>query len=116
MLGQWVESKRLRAYAASPSHQAGARRSAPVAPANLAASPATAPNSDRGRGHACRVPWEVGKEHVVETLRDYESRRLLPTARVQASATNNKARFHFPDGPGQVARDSEMAERHGQKN
>jgi len=52
---------------------------------------------------------KAGKEHVVEALRRYERCRLPRTARVQALATNNKSRFHFPDGPEQVARDSEMA-------
>jgi salicylate hydroxylase len=28
---------------------------------------------------------------------------------VQASAANNKTRFHLPDGPEQVARDGEMS-------
>jgi salicylate hydroxylase len=52
---------------------------------------------------------EAGKENVVEALRRYERYRLPRTARVQALAANNKSRFHFPDGPEQVARDSEMA-------
>jgi salicylate hydroxylase len=53
---------------------------------------------------------EAGKADVVEALSRYETCRLPRTARVQALAANNKARFHFPDGPEQIARDAEMAE------
>jgi salicylate hydroxylase len=44
-----------------------------------------------------------------EGLRLYEAQRLPCTARVQALAANDKTRFHLPDGPEQVARDSEMS-------
>jgi salicylate hydroxylase len=50
-----------------------------------------------------------GKKDVADSLRRYEALRLPRTARVQAASTNNKARFHLPDGPAQVARDAEMA-------
>jgi salicylate hydroxylase len=50
-----------------------------------------------------------GKKDVADSLRLYEAHRLPRTARVQASAANNKTRFHLPDGPEQVARDSEMS-------
>ena len=52
---------------------------------------------------------EAGKEFVVEALGRYERCRLPRTARVQALAASNKARFHFPDGPEQIERDAEMA-------
>jgi salicylate hydroxylase len=60
-------------------------------------------------GAALAVCLLEGQENVVEALRRYERCRLPRTARVQALAANNKFRFHFPDGPEQVARDSEMA-------
>jgi len=52
---------------------------------------------------------EAGRENVVEALCRYERCRLPRTARAQALSANNKARFHLPDGPEQVARDAEMA-------
>jgi salicylate hydroxylase len=56
---------------------------------------------------ACLV--KSGKKGVADALRLYEGHRLPRTARVQALAANNKTRFHLPDGPKQVARDSEMS-------
>jgi salicylate hydroxylase len=50
-----------------------------------------------------------GRERPVEALARYERVRLPRTARVQAASANNMARFHLPDGPEQIARDSEMA-------
>jgi salicylate hydroxylase len=52
---------------------------------------------------------EAGAENAVEALSRYERYRLPRTARVQGLSAENKARFHFPDGPEQVARDAEMA-------
>ena len=52
---------------------------------------------------------EGGEQNPVEAVARYERRRLPRTARVQGLSANNKARFHFPDGPEQVARDAEMA-------
>ena len=52
---------------------------------------------------------EAGAENAVEALGRYERYRLPRTARVQGLSAANKARFHFPDGPQQVARDAEMA-------
>jgi salicylate hydroxylase len=50
-----------------------------------------------------------GRQDVVDALMLYESLRLPRTSRVQAASSNNKTRFHLPDGPQQVARDAEMA-------
>jgi salicylate hydroxylase len=50
-----------------------------------------------------------GTKDVTDALTLYEAQRLRRTARVQAASANNKTRFHLPDGPEQVARDSEMA-------
>jgi salicylate hydroxylase len=52
---------------------------------------------------------EAGRDDVVAALRRYEQSRLPRTARVQGLSAANKARFHLPDGPQQVARDAEMA-------
>jgi salicylate hydroxylase len=46
---------------------------------------------------------------VTEAFARYEALRLPRTAHVQALAAANKARFHLPDGPEQVARDARMA-------
>jgi len=51
----------------------------------------------------------AGRGNVAETLRRYEQCRLPRTAQVQALSADNKARFHLPDGPQQIARDAEMA-------
>lgn len=56
---------------------------------------------------ACLV--KSGRKGVADALRLYEAHRLPRTARVQALAASNKMRFHLPDGPEQVARDSEMS-------
>jgi len=50
-----------------------------------------------------------GKKDVADALTLYETHRLPRTSRVQALAANNKTRFHLPDGPEQVARDTEMS-------
>jgi salicylate hydroxylase len=50
-----------------------------------------------------------GGQDVIDALMLYESLRLPRTSRVQAASSNNKTRFHLPDGPEQVARDAEMA-------
>jgi len=52
---------------------------------------------------------KAGQDGIVEALSRYERSRLPRTARVQALAFGNKARFHLADGPTQVARDSELA-------
>lgn len=46
---------------------------------------------------------------VPAALRRYEALRLPRASRVQALSTENKTRFHLPDGPGQEARDARMA-------
>jgi salicylate hydroxylase len=46
---------------------------------------------------------------AAEALRDYERLRLPRTSEVQALATDNKTRFHLPDGPAQRERDTQMA-------
>jgi salicylate hydroxylase len=50
-----------------------------------------------------------GEKDVADALTLYETHRLPRTSRVQALAANNKTRFHLPDGPEQVARDTEMS-------
>ena len=60
-------------------------------------------------GAALAACLSEGEENPVEALADYERRRLPRTARVQGLSANNKARFHFADGPEQIARDAEMA-------
>jgi salicylate hydroxylase len=54
--------------------------------------------------------------HCLQTIDDlhqalarYQQLRLPRTAHVQSLAANNKIRFHLPDGPEQVARDTKMA-------
>jgi salicylate hydroxylase len=47
--------------------------------------------------------------NVPEALRAYERLRLPRTSRIQALATNNKTRFHLPDGAAQCQRDEQMA-------
>jgi salicylate hydroxylase len=46
---------------------------------------------------------------IPEALARYQALRLPRTAHVQSLAAANKIRFHFPDGPEQVARDAKMA-------
>jgi 2-polyprenyl-6-methoxyphenol hydroxylase-like FAD-dependent oxidoreductase len=46
---------------------------------------------------------------IPEALALYEKLRLPRTSFVQSLADKNKARFHLPDGPEQVARDAKMA-------
>jgi salicylate hydroxylase len=47
---------------------------------------------------------------VPGALRDYERLRIPRTARLQAISTDNKTRYHLPDGPAQRERDAGMAE------
>jgi salicylate hydroxylase len=53
----------------------------------------------------------LGANAVPEALRLYEARRLARATRLQELSRVNKTRFHMPDGPGQEARDAEMAAR-----
>lgn len=46
---------------------------------------------------------------VPAALQQYEALRLPRTARIQATARENKRRFHLPDGPEQIERDTAMA-------
>lgn len=55
---------------------------------------------------ACLAP--IGERDVPESLRLYETVRLPRTARLQAMSTDNKSRFHLPDGPAQQERDAQM--------
>ena len=48
-------------------------------------------------------------DDLPEALSRYQALRLPRTAHVPSLAANNKIRFHFPDGPEQVARDAKMA-------
>jgi salicylate hydroxylase len=50
-----------------------------------------------------------GEEDASDALRAYETVRLPRTSRIQAMATENKTRFHLPDGPAQQERDAQMA-------
>jgi GrpB-like predicted nucleotidyltransferase (UPF0157 family) len=47
---------------------------------------------------------------VPEALRRYEALRIPRASRLQALSSENKTRFHLPDGPEQEARDARMAE------
>jgi salicylate hydroxylase len=47
--------------------------------------------------------------NVPSALAHYQKMRLERTSRGQALATNNKTRFHLPDGPSQKERDTKMA-------
>jgi salicylate hydroxylase len=46
---------------------------------------------------------------VAEALRRYERLRVARTARIQGLSTDNKRRFHLPDGPLQRERDAAMS-------
>jgi salicylate hydroxylase len=48
-------------------------------------------------------------EDPADALRRYERLRVPRAARIQALSTDNKTRFHLPDGPEQEARDAQMA-------
>jgi salicylate hydroxylase len=50
-----------------------------------------------------------GGEEIAHALRLYEAARLPRTAQIQGLATQNKLRFHLPDGPAQQERDAQMA-------
>jgi salicylate hydroxylase len=54
---------------------------------------------------------KFGESHAREALRLYETLRLPRATRLQELSRVNKTRFHMPDGPGQVARDAELATR-----
>ena len=47
---------------------------------------------------------------AVEALRRYEALRLPRATHIQGMATANKTRFHLPDGPAQIERDTKMAQ------
>jgi 2-polyprenyl-6-methoxyphenol hydroxylase-like FAD-dependent oxidoreductase len=51
----------------------------------------------------------AGPEDAAGALQHYEQLRLPRTARIQATSTGNKERFHLPDGPDQEERDARMA-------
>jgi salicylate hydroxylase len=53
----------------------------------------------------------VGPGEVAAALSRYETIRLPRATRLQELSRRNKTRFHMPDGPDQVARDAELAER-----
>ena len=55
---------------------------------------------------ACLADADDG---VPEALIRYEQLRIPRTARLQALSTENKNRFHLPDGPAQLERDAQMA-------
>jgi salicylate hydroxylase len=48
-------------------------------------------------------------DDIPAALARYQQLRLPRTAHVQSLAAGNKARFHIPDGPEQIARDAKMA-------
>ena len=48
-------------------------------------------------------------DDIPQALARYQALRLPRTAHVQSLAAGNKARFHMPDGPEQIARDTKMA-------
>jgi salicylate hydroxylase len=50
-----------------------------------------------------------GAADIPHALRVYEAVRLSRTARIQGLATQNKLRFHLPDGAAQQERDAQMA-------
>jgi salicylate hydroxylase len=50
-----------------------------------------------------------GGADVAESLRRYERLRAPRTSRLQAMSTENKTRFHLPDGPDQEERDERMS-------
>ncbi len=52
---------------------------------------------------------QADRQDIAGALRAYETVRRPRTSRIQGLATNNKSRFHLPDGPAQQARDAEMA-------
>ncbi len=60
-------------------------------------------------GAALAACLTEASSNIPEALGRYERLRIPRTARLQAMSANNKTRFHLPDGPGQRARDAEMA-------
>ena len=48
-------------------------------------------------------------DDIAQALARYQELRLPRSAHVQSLAAGNKARFHMPDGPEQIARDTKMA-------
>lgn len=52
---------------------------------------------------------KTDRQHIPQALVAYETVRLPRTSRIQAMATDNKTRFHLPDGPAQKRRDAQMA-------
>ncbi len=53
---------------------------------------------------------ETERSDIPQALRLYESLRLPRTWRVQAASSENKTRFHLPDGPEQRARDARLGD------
>jgi len=51
----------------------------------------------------------LNADDVPGALRRYEALRLPRASRIQALSTENKTRFHLPDGPEQRERDARMA-------
>ena len=61
----------------------------------------------RGRRDAHRLPRPGARRRAA--LRRYEQLRLPRASRIQALSTENKTRFHLPDGARQRERDALMA-------
>ncbi len=50
-----------------------------------------------------------GRDDVVAALARYEGARKARATRLQDMSAGNRVRFHYPDGPDQIARDAAMA-------
>ena len=61
-------------------------------------------------GPALAACLAAGGADIAAALRRYEQARLPRVSRLQAMSRANKAIFHMPDGPEQVARDAGWAE------
>jgi salicylate hydroxylase len=60
-------------------------------------------------GAAIAACFDKCGDDVEAALKLYEAVRQPRASRIQEQSWENKARFHMPDGPGQVERDAAMA-------
>jgi salicylate hydroxylase len=91
------------AQGAAQAIEDGATLAACLSAASLsAASPSAAASRSAASLAAAGDPREA--------LRSYERLRLPRASTMQALSSDNKTRFHLPDGPEQTARDKAMAE------
>ena len=101
--GPCSTARRCARWSRGPRHPAGRR-----VPSDAALHGPGRRAGARGRRHAHRLPGPRSPTSRA-ALRRYEQLRLPRASRIQALSTENKTRFHLPDGERQRERDALMA-------